>query len=245
MDHNYQGNICQTHQIHNTPFNPNQDFNFQLLLFKSTLETDITLNGLNNLIQRMKIEKTFPNRLTQAQIFSSFLLGGLNNNYYHSRVISIISILSDWVRELKYELKKASYTKERLSEIERLISTILSICQHCPLTISELKSTQIGKSINKLAKNLPESSYIKSGCKDIVAKWRKMADEPSSSATTSLSSASLPISNIGGNGYDNICLGKKTSRTNDETTFEKYVLLFYFHFFITFFFILFFPHING
>lgn len=241
MDYNSQRNMPQTPQLHQTPLS----IDSQLLLFQSVLKINISLHGLTCLIKQMQNEKSFPNRLAQAKIFSHFILGGLNNQYYHSSVITIISILSDWVRELKYELK-SSYTQERLRDIERLISIILSICQHCTLTISELKSTKIGKSINKLAKNLPEPSSIKAPCQDIVDKWRKMADDKpkaseseskskSESCASLIPSESLSISTIKNRETlnDNIFLGKKTSRPNLKLAFEKYVYysLFFYYFF--------------
>lgn len=120
---------------------------------------------LNQMKKETQLEKQLSISNLLLRIQSKFLLEKFlifNGN----------SILGNWIEDAKEEIE--NYDKVDL-KIYDLLTNLLNFCDKLPINESELKSSKIGKKINKLGKSVSDR-LIKIKCEEIVSKWKKLID---------------------------------------------------------------------
>lgn len=164
----------------------------------SNIDQISNLQSLRSLISSMENADTMSQRL---HITESLLTITDKNILDQLIPLKVIHSLSKWIHEYKEE-------KIRGMEIPpdeiKIIIDIVNLCQRVELKKNDLKSTKIGKNINKLGKALNNNNQAKKYCEDIVSKWRKMIDEDDER-----------IENNTG------LMGKKTNRDKNYVTSSK------------------------
>ena len=172
----------------------------------SNIEQITNLQSLHSLISSMENADTMSQRL---HITESLLTITDKSILDQLIPLKVIHSLSKWIHEYKEE-------KIRGMEIPpdeiKIIIDIVNLCQRVELKKNDLKSTKIGKNINKLGKALNNNNQAKKYCEDIVSKWRKMIDEDDER-----------IENNTG------LMGKKTSRDKNYVTSSKNISNLNFH----------------
>ncbi len=172
----------------------------------SNIDQISNLQSLRSLISSMENADTMSQRL---HITESLLTITDKNILDQLIPLKVIHSLSKWIHEYKEE-------KIRGMEIPpdeiKIIIDIVNLCQRVELKKNDLKSTKIGKNINKLGKALNNNNQAKKYCEDIVSKWRKMIDEDDER-----------IENNTG------LMGKKTSRDKNYVTSSKNISNLNFH----------------
>jgi len=135
----------------------------------------IEAKGMNCLISMMKKETKLENK--------NFLLTILNNTSYHPAIERFMqlqgtNLLSDWISEIKEKIeKKEKYEKsEKFTLTLDILNLMLNICNKLPISVSDLKNSQIGKNINKLGKCITDKQ-IKQKCETMVNKWKKLISD--------------------------------------------------------------------
>lgn len=84
-----------------------------------------------------------------------------------------LEYIGQWIKELKEKIEKVDKLNE---QEEELLIQIIKYLSNINLTISDLKTTKIGKYINKLSKTLKYNLKVKKACEIIVSDWRRMLE---------------------------------------------------------------------
>ena len=159
----------------------------------SNIEQITNLQSLHSLISSMENADTMSQRL---HITESLLTITDKNILDQLIPLKVIHTLSKWIHEYKEE-------KIRGMEIPpdeiKIIINVINLCQKIDFKKNDLKSTKIGKNINKVGKALNNNNSAKKHCEYIVSKWRKMIDEDDERGNTGL-------------------MGKKTNRDKNDVS---------------------------
>jgi len=125
--------------------------------------------SLQLLLNQMKKETQL-----EKQLSISNLLLKIQSQYLLEKFIIFNgnSILGNWIEDAQEEIE--NYDKVDL-KIYDLLTNLLNFCDKLPINESELKSSKIGKKINKLGKSVSDR-LIKIKCEEIVSKWKKLID---------------------------------------------------------------------
>jgi hypothetical protein len=80
--------------------------------------------------------------------------------------------LGVWIEELMKQFE----SNEKLDpRIFTLLTNLLNFCDLLPITVEELKTSKIGKKINKLGKSVSDR-LMKTKCEELVSKWKKIIE---------------------------------------------------------------------
>jgi hypothetical protein len=141
---------------------------------KTTLsETSFKLENakdIQNIISQMKKENKIENRLK-----ISIALKKLDSSYLLDKFVQLNGnqVLGYWFEDYKDELEANGKIEEKVKEI---LTNLLSFCNNLPISVHELKSSKIGKKINKLGKCV-EDKIIKNKCEELVSRWKKLIEK--------------------------------------------------------------------
>ena len=184
-----------------------------------------TFNQLQAFIKKLPKCHTISSRLTATKN-----LLDIKNNELYQKCIELkgLSYLSSWLKEYK---KSVASGTDLTRDEEFIVKNIILLCERIHLSINDLKSSKIGKSINSLGKALPEGSSVKKCCEEIVSKWREMIDEneenneenceENNGSQNQQNNIVNGANSLGGINYNNNqFLNTKTKRNNNSNTFS-------------------------
>jgi hypothetical protein len=125
---------------------------------------------IQNLISQMKKENKIENRLK-----ISIALKKLDSSYLLDKFVQLNGnqVLGYWFEDYKEEIEANGKIEEKVKEI---LTNLLSFCNNLPISVHELKSSKIGKKINKLGKCV-ENKIIKQKCEELVSRWKKLIEK--------------------------------------------------------------------
>jgi hypothetical protein len=135
-----------------------------------TLETITTVTQLQSFIKKLPKCHTISSRLTATK---NLLEIGNNELYQKCIELKGLSYLSSWLKEYK---KSVVGGTDLTRDEEFIVINIIDLCERIHLSINDLKTSKIGKSINSLGKALPKECNVRKHCEEIVSKWREMID---------------------------------------------------------------------
>ena len=175
----------------------------------SSIDEITNIQSLHSLINSMEKANTMSQRL---QITKSLLTITEKSILDQLIPLKVIHTLSKWIHEYKEEKTKGM---EIPPDEIKIIIDIVNLCHKIELKINDLRSTKIGKNINKLGKALSSNNPAKKCCEGIVLKWRKMIDEDDERIDNNTE-----------------LIGKKTTRDtiNFHNNSKKYVKVNFFNF---------------
>jgi hypothetical protein len=81
-------------------------------------------------------------------------------------------VLGYWIDDCKEVFESNDKVDSR---IFTLLTNVLNFCDSLPITVNELKTSKIGKKINKLGKCVSDR-LIKTKCEELVSKWKKIIE---------------------------------------------------------------------
>ena len=124
---------------------------------------------VQNIISLIKKENKLENRLK-----ISLALRKLDSSYLLNKFVTLNGNqnLGYWIEDYKEEIESRGRVEERVYEV---LNNILTFCNNLPITVHELKTSKIGKKINKLGKCV-EDKYIKHKCEELVSRWKKLIE---------------------------------------------------------------------
>ena len=129
-----------------------------------------TVSQLQSFIKKLPKCHTISSRLNATKN-----LLDIKNNELYQKCIELkgLTILSKWLKDYKNSVKDGN---DLTLDEEFIVINIIYLCERIHLSINDLKTSKIGKSINSLGKVLSENSNVRKHCEEIVAKWREMID---------------------------------------------------------------------
>jgi hypothetical protein len=135
----------------------------------SNLKLDDPKN-ISTLINNMKKENKIEQRLNISN-----MLNKIEKQFCLVKFMQLNGavILGDWISDYKDTIEEGNKVDVRIYDI---LTNILNFCDNLPVTVSDLKSSKIGRKINKLGKCVSDRT-IKLKCEQLVKKWRKTIDE--------------------------------------------------------------------
>ena len=135
-----------------------------------TLEIISTVTQLQSFIKKLPKCHTISSRLTATKNLLE-----IRNNELYQKCIELkgLSYLSSWLKEYK---KSVVGGTDLTRDEEFIVINIIDLCERIHLSINDLKTSKIGKSINSLGKALPQDNNVRKHCEEIVSKWREMID---------------------------------------------------------------------
>lgn len=83
------------------------------------------------------------------------------------------SLIANWISDFKERIERESndINFEENHTMNEVINNILNLCGRITISVYELKTSRIGKKINKLGKIIKDD-VLRKRCKDIVEKWK-------------------------------------------------------------------------
>ena len=187
-----------------------------------TLELITTVTQLQSFIKKLPKCYTISSRLNATKNLLE-----IKNNELYQKCIELkgLSILSKWLKEYKTSVLNGT---ELTMDEEYIVINIIYLCERIHLSINDLKTSKIGKSINSLGKVLSEDSNVRKHCEEIVAKWREMIDNNEeerdedeenneNNIYSSLNQQNSGISYNGNNNNDNQFLNIKNKRNSHNS----------------------------
>ena len=122
-----------------------------------------------NLISTMKKETKI-----EPRILISNLLNKIDSKFILDRFVQLNgnSVLGYWIEDCKEDIESGDRVDNR---IYTLLTNLLKFCDNLPITVGELKTSKIGKKINKLGKCVSDR-VIKMKCEELVSRWKKLIE---------------------------------------------------------------------
>ena len=129
-----------------------------------------TVTQLQSFIKKLPKCHTISSRLNATKNLLE-----IHNNELYQKCIELkgLTILSKWLKEYKVSVADGT---ELTRDEEIIVTNIICLCENIHLSINDLKTSKIGKSINSLGKALPKECNVRKHCEEIVSKWREMID---------------------------------------------------------------------
>lgn len=134
------------------------------------LPSTVDLRSLPNLINAMKHNKGLNHRLEASRLLLSIEDHFLLTKFMQHQGTSVIS---EWISEYKDKIEKNDQIDNDTYE---LLINIIDFADKLPILVSDLKSSKIGKKINKIGK-MCNNLTLKSKCEDLVEKWKRMIED--------------------------------------------------------------------
>lgn len=152
--------------------NPNTDniYNSTLNLSSGKYPLQVEARTLPGLVTSMRRDKKLEDRLQMSSVLAKMEDPNLLSKFMQ---LHGASVLSDWISEYKEKFEKDENINNIILEI---LLNVLNLADKLPISVADLKSSKIGRKINKLGK-IVSNNAIKLKCEELVEKWKRMFED--------------------------------------------------------------------
>jgi len=169
----------------------------QNTLEKSEFETNSNSASLGRLFNNYYQHSFLPKGITDSKIINSLIafmkkdlkleikheisitLARTQNNSVLQKFLEFegADILSKWLQDIKEKIKDLPNSTNSQNYLNNILLNLLIFSEKLNISLSDLKFSQIGKQVNKIAKLNLENKEIHSKCVALVNKWKKIVEE--------------------------------------------------------------------